>query len=71
VYLKVRMSEFGVHFGTGIVIMRHVGIQEFTYFHHFLPFHLEITISRSLEGKYTFPGRICCILGQGRSETVI
>jgi len=68
VYLKVHISEFSVtknmyvgisvHFGIGIVIMRNVGIQEFTCFHPFLPFHPEITISRSLEGKYTFLGGI-------------
>jgi len=39
--------------------MRHVVIQEFTCFHPFLPFHPEIIISRSLEGKYTFLGEIC------------
>jgi len=34
--------------------MRYVGIQDSTCFTHFCPFHPEITISRSLEGKYTF-----------------
>jgi len=43
VYLKVYMPEFGVHFGTGIVIMRHVGIQESPGL-PFLSFHPEITI---------------------------
>jgi len=48
------MSEVGVtknmhvgmrvRFGTGIAIMRHAGIQEFTCFHTFLPIHPEITI---------------------------
>jgi len=64
VYLKVRMSEFVCTSEQEIVIMRYVGIQEFTCFHPFCPFHPEITISRSLEGKYTFLGGICCILGQ-------
>jgi len=32
-----------VHLGTGIVIMRYVGIQEFTWF-TFLPFYPEIII---------------------------
>jgi len=31
----------------------------------FLPFHPEITISRSLEGKYTFLGETCWVLGKG------
>jgi len=43
-----------VHFGTGIVIMRHIGIQEFTWFHPFLTFFILNHHSRSLEGKYTF-----------------
>jgi len=43
VYLKCHVG-IRVHLGTGIVIMRHVGIQEFTCFHLFLPFHPEITI---------------------------
>jgi len=30
-----------VHFVTGLVIMRHAGIQEFTWFSPFLPFHPE------------------------------
>jgi len=69
--LKVRMSDFVYTSEQEIVIIRHVGIKEFTCFSPFLLFHQEITISRSLEGKYTFLGEICCILGQERSESVI
>jgi len=51
--------------------MRNVGIQEFTCFHHFCPFSPGNHHSRSLEGKYTFLGGICWVLGQWRSESVI
>jgi len=34
--------------------MRHVGIRVIHLFSPFPSFHQEITISRSLEGKYTF-----------------
>jgi len=53
-----------VHFGTGIMVMRHTGIQEFTCSPPFLPFSPEITILGLLEGKYTFLGGICWVLGQ-------
>jgi len=64
VYLKVRMSGFVYTSEQEIGIMRHGGIQEFTCFHTFCPFHPEITISRSLEGKYTFLGGICWVLSR-------
>jgi len=44
--------------------MRNVGIQEFTCF-TISAFSQEITISKPLEGKYTFLGGICWVLGQG------
>jgi len=59
-----------VHFGTGIVIMRTVGIQEFTCFSLILPFSPGNHHSRSLEGKYTFLGEIWWYC-QGRLESVI
>jgi len=52
--MKVRMSELVYTSEQEFVIMRHAGIQEFHLFHPFCPFRPEITISRSLEGKYTF-----------------
>jgi len=48
--------------------MRHVGIHEFTCFHPLYPFHPEITIPSSLEGKYTFLGGIWWVLGQGSQK---
>jgi len=61
---KVHMPWIRVHFGTGIVIMRHVGIAWIHLFTIFCPFSPGITISRSLEGKYTFLGGIWWVLGQ-------
>jgi len=46
-----------------IVIMRHVRIREFICFILFCPFHWNHH-SRSLEGKYTFPGGIWWVLGR-------
>jgi len=52
-YLKCTYRNSCTLLNRKIVIMRSVGIQEFTCF-IILPFHQEITISRSLGGKYTF-----------------
>jgi len=42
VYLKVRMSGFVYTSEQEIAILRHIGIQEFTWFFHpFCPFHQE------------------------------
>jgi len=38
---EVHMSEFVYTSEQEIVIMRNVGIQEFTWFHSFYPFHQE------------------------------
>jgi len=55
VYLKVHMSEFVYTSDRNrdYALCRNSGIHLFTTF---CPFHTEITISRSLEGKYTFLG---------------
>jgi len=58
----VHMSEF-VYIRTGIGIMRHVRIKESPVF-TLSTFSPGITISRSLEGKYTFLGGICWVLCQ-------
>jgi len=57
VFLGVPESEhvgIRVYFEQEIVIMRHVGNSGIHLFTLSAPFHPEITISRSLEGKYTF-----------------
>jgi len=53
---EVHMSEFVYTSEQEIVILRHVGIQEFTWFTPFLPFFTRNHHSRSLAGKYTFIG---------------
>jgi len=60
-----------VHLGTGIrdyASCRNSGIH---LFHPFSAISSGNHHSRSLEGKYTFLGGICWILGQGRSEAMI
>jgi len=63
VYLKVHMPEFVYTSEQEIVIMRPVRIQEFTCFHHFIPFNPESPFL-GLRRKVYVLGGICCILGQ-------
>jgi len=63
--MKVHYVGINASQNPELTFIVHVVIREFTCFHPFYLFSPRITISRSLEGKYTFLGGIWWVLGQG------